>query len=38
MGREKVSQLPVVSGGWLEGIVSLDHILQILRARAESQP
>jgi CBS domain-containing protein len=38
MGREKVSQLPVVSGGRLEGIISLDHILQILRARGESQP
>jgi len=38
MGRERVSQLPVVSGGRLEGIISLDHILQILRARGESQP
>ena len=34
MGREKVSQLPVVSDGRLEGIISLDHILQILRAAA----
>jgi hypothetical protein len=38
IGREKVSQLPVVSDGRLEGIISLDHILQILRARGESQP
>jgi CBS domain-containing protein len=38
MGREKVNQLPVVSGGRLEGIISLDHILQVLRARGESQP
>ncbi|HEY6403895.1 MAG TPA: CBS domain-containing protein, partial [Blastocatellia bacterium] len=37
MGREKVSQLPVVSGGLLEGIISLDHISQILRSRGESQ-
>jgi Zn-dependent protease len=33
MGREKVGQLPVVSGGRVEGIISLDHILQILRSR-----
>lgn len=33
MGREKVSQAPVVSGRRLEGIISLDRVLQVLRAR-----
>jgi hypothetical protein len=33
MGREKVSQLPVVSDGRLEGIISLDHILKFCGRR-----
>ncbi|HYE66664.1 MAG TPA: site-2 protease family protein [Pyrinomonadaceae bacterium] len=35
MGREDVNQLPVVSDGRLEGIISRSHILQLLRTRAE---
>lgn len=37
MGRERVSQLPVVSEGRLAGIISLDRILQLLQARGELQ-
>ncbi|MGA8342934.1 MAG: site-2 protease family protein [Candidatus Sulfotelmatobacter sp.] len=35
MGREDVNQLPVMSEGRVEGIVSRAHVLQILRSRAE---
>ena len=35
MGREDVNQLPVMSGGRVEGIVSRAHVLQVLRSRAE---
>lgn len=35
MAREDVNQLPVVSDGHLEGIVSRAHVLQLLQARAE---
>ena len=35
MGRDDVNQLPVVSNGRLEGIISRGHILQLLQTRAE---
>lgn len=35
MGRENVHQLPVLSNGRLEGIVTRAHILQVLRSRSE---
>jgi CBS domain-containing protein len=35
MARENINQLPVVSDGHLEGILSRSHLLEILRARAE---
>lgn len=35
MGRADVNQLPVVSGGRLEGVLSRGHILQLLQARLE---
>ena len=35
MGREDVNQLPVMSNGRVEGIVSRAHVLQVLRSRAE---
>ena len=35
MARENINQLPVVSHGHLEGILSRAHLLQILRTRAE---
>jgi CBS domain-containing protein len=35
MAREDVNQLPVVSDGRLEGIVSRAHILQLLQSREE---
>jgi CBS domain-containing protein len=35
MGRDGVNQLPVVSEGRLEGIVSREHVLQLLQTRAE---
>jgi len=35
MGREDVNQLPVMSDGRVEGIVSRAHLLQVLRSRAE---
>lgn len=37
MGREDVNQLPVMSNGRLEGVISRGHILQLLHARAELQ-
>jgi Zn-dependent protease len=38
MVAEDVNQLPVVSGGRLEGIVSRAHVLQLLKTRAELGP
>lgn len=35
MARENINQLPVVSDGHLEGILSRAHLLEILRTRAE---
>jgi CBS domain-containing protein len=35
MAREDVNQLPVMSNGDLEGVVSRAHVLQVLQARAE---
>lgn len=35
MGREDINQLPVVSDGRLEGILSRSHVLQVLQSRAE---
>jgi Zn-dependent protease len=35
MGREDVNQLPVMSDGRVEGIVTRAHLLQVLRSRAE---
>ena len=35
MGREGVNQLPVVSGGRLEGTISRGHVLQLLQMRAQ---
>jgi CBS domain-containing protein len=37
MGREDVNQLPVMSNGRVEGIVSRAHVLQVLRSHAELQ-
>jgi CBS domain-containing protein len=37
MGREDVNQLPVVTDGRLEGIISRAHIMQLLQSRAELQ-
>ena len=35
MAREDINQLPVVSNGHLEGVLSRAHLLEILRTRAE---
>lgn len=35
MGREDVNQLPVVSGGRLEGVLSRSHIVHLLQTRLE---
>jgi len=35
MGREDVNQLPVMTDGRVEGIVTRAHVLQLLRSRAE---
>jgi Zn-dependent protease/CBS domain-containing protein len=35
MGREDVNQLPVMSDGQVQGIVTRAHLLQVLRSRAE---
>jgi CBS domain-containing protein len=35
MGRHDLNQLPVVSGGRLEGMISRGHVLQLLQTRAE---
>lgn len=37
MGREDINQLPVVSDGRLEGVISRSHIFQLLQARTELQ-
>ena len=35
MGRYDVNQLPVISNGALEGIISRSHILQLIQTKAE---
>jgi Zn-dependent protease/predicted transcriptional regulator len=35
MGREDVNQLPVLSNGWFQGIISRAHILQVLQTTAD---
>jgi CBS domain-containing protein len=35
MGREDVHQLPVMSNGRVQGIVTRAHILEILQSRSE---
>ena len=35
MGREDVNQLPVITGGRVEGMLSRSHILQALQTRSE---
>ena len=35
MGREDVNQLPVITGGRMEGVLSRSHILQALQSRSE---
>ncbi|MGH9370352.1 MAG: CBS domain-containing protein [Vicinamibacterales bacterium] len=35
IGREDVNQLPVLEQGRLRGVISRDHILRLLSARAE---
>jgi CBS domain-containing protein len=35
MGRHDLNQLPVVSSGRLEGMISRGHVLQLLQTRAE---
>jgi CBS domain-containing protein len=35
MGREEVNQLPVMSNGRLEGIVSREHVIRMLTTRME---
>jgi CBS domain-containing protein len=37
MGREDINQLPVMSNGHLDGIISRGHILRLLQTRAELQ-
>jgi len=37
MGREDINQLPVMSNGHLDGIISRNHILRLLQTRAELQ-
>ena len=37
MGREDINQLPVMSNGQLDGIISRGHILRLLQTRAELQ-
>ena len=37
MGREDINQLPVMSNGHLDGIISRSHILRLLQTRAELQ-
>jgi CBS domain-containing protein len=38
MIREDINQLPVVSGGHLEGVFSRAHVLRFLQLHAELQP
>jgi hypothetical protein len=35
MGRDDVNQVPVVSNGRMEGMLSRGQIVQVLQARAE---
>ena len=35
MGREDMNQLPVISDGHLEGVITRGHLLQFLSAHAE---
>ncbi|MGB8912582.1 MAG: CBS domain-containing protein, partial [Candidatus Sulfotelmatobacter sp.] len=35
MGREDVHQLPVLSNGRIEGVITRAHILQVLQSRSE---
>jgi len=35
MSRENINQLPVMTGGVLEGVITRAHILELLHARAE---
>ena len=35
MGQENINQLPVMSQGVLQGIISRDHIIQFMVMRAE---
>jgi CBS domain-containing protein len=35
MSRENVNQLPVISDGRLEGMISRGHLMRLLEARAE---
>lgn len=35
MGREDVNQVPVLSNGWFNGVVSRAHILQVLQTAAD---
>jgi CBS domain-containing protein len=35
MGREDINQLPVVTGGRMQGVLSRSHILHVLQTRAE---
>jgi Zn-dependent protease/CBS domain-containing protein len=37
MGRENVNQLPVVSNGRLEGVVTLSYLVKLLQLRSELQ-
>jgi Zn-dependent protease len=38
MAREDVNQLPVMSNGQVEGIVTRAHLLEVVRSRAELEP
>jgi Zn-dependent protease/predicted transcriptional regulator len=38
MARENINQLPVVSDGSVQGIISRGHLLQVLKTRAELSP
>jgi len=35
MGREHISQLPVVTDGRLQGVVTQSHLLRLVQARRE---
>jgi CBS domain-containing protein len=38
MSKEDINQMPVMTNGHLEGVISRAHILQVVQARAEIQP